>query len=46
MSCVQLRSAETHLDLREGIESPQREEEQGRQLPGDHDGFRRDNEMG
>lgn len=28
--------AETHLDVGEGIEGPQREEEQGRQLPGDH----------
>jgi len=27
---------ESHLDLSKGIESPQREEEQGRELPGDH----------
>jgi hypothetical protein len=26
----------THVDFGEGIEGPQREEEQGRQLPGDH----------
>lgn len=30
------RIAEPHLDLGEGIEGPQREEEQGRELPGDH----------
>lgn len=39
--------SEPHLDCGEGIERPQREEEQGGQLPGDHGGYRRrDNRMG